>query len=159
MREEQASADSRFSRYVGHTGGGLFCISPLPCLFLCCLPRSRLHLISYSLTPFISGYLSVSSFTSFFVFWQTSVTVTHSRGRSGEQEKRVEREIKSERSCQWRQHFFTGFPVSFSPCWVLSKVCQWSFCLQFLQHMLSTVPPLFSCHLSLPSNHLHISES
>lgn len=106
MREEQASADSRFSRYVGHTGGGLFCISSLPCLFLCCLPLSRLHLISYSLTPFISGYLSVSSFTCFFVFWQTSVTVTHSCGRSGEQKKRVEREIKSERSCQWRQHFY-----------------------------------------------------
>lgn len=24
MRTEQATTDSRFSRYVGHTGGGLF---------------------------------------------------------------------------------------------------------------------------------------
>lgn len=55
--------------------------------------------------------------------------------------------------------FFTGFPVSFNPCCVLSKVGQWSFSLQYLQRMLSTVPPLFSCHIALPSNHLHFSLS
>lgn len=49
----------------------------------------------------------------------------------------------------------TRFPVSFNHCIVLSKVCQWSVSLQFLQRMLLTLPPLFSCHFSLPSNHFH----
>lgn len=37
MTEEQATADSGFSRYVGHSEGALFCIFLLPRLFLCCL--------------------------------------------------------------------------------------------------------------------------
>lgn len=37
MTEEQATADSGFSRYVGHSEGALVCIFLLPCLFLCCL--------------------------------------------------------------------------------------------------------------------------
>lgn len=98
MREEQATTDSRFSRYVGHTGGGLFCIFSLPCLFLCCLPLSRLHLISYSLTPFISAYLSVLAllFISFLVFWQTTVTVSHYLGQSGGKKKSKKRDQECE---------------------------------------------------------------
>lgn len=37
MTEEQATADSGFSRYVGRSEGALVCIFLLPRLFLCCL--------------------------------------------------------------------------------------------------------------------------
>lgn len=46
MTEEQATADSGFSRYVGHSEGALVCIFLLPCLFLCCL-SSRNRLSAY----------------------------------------------------------------------------------------------------------------
>lgn len=45
MREEQATTDSR---YVGHTGGGLFCIFSFY-VYFCCLLLLLLYLISYSL--------------------------------------------------------------------------------------------------------------
>ncbi len=151
MREEQATTDSRFSRYVGHTGGGLFCIF---------FPSMSIFVLSPSLTSSLnqlftdSFHLSVAAllFISLFVFdgplWLFHATLD----KVGER-NRVKREIKSERHCQWRQHFYwlscffqlmlcliKGLPVVISPSVFAANV--------------ATVP-LFSLAISQPSNHLH----
>lgn len=101
MREEQAITDSRFSRYVGHSGGGLFCVFSSPCLFLCCLPLSSFNQLFAS---FISGCLIVLALLFIFLscdrppLWLSHTTLYKVGNRN--------REIRNERNWQWRQHLY-----------------------------------------------------
>lgn len=66
MTEEQATADSGFSRYVGHSEGALICIFLLPCLFLCCLSSHNRYLHASFGIPCCSR--------ASLVFWRAWVT-------------------------------------------------------------------------------------
>lgn len=127
----------------------------LPCLFLCCLPLSLHHLISYSLTPFIS--VSQCS-CSFFFFFLLCLLTDHCDCLTLPWTKwGIERDLKHERSrakdIASGDNIFTGFPVSFNPV-LYKRFASGHFPFMFC-NICCQLCPLFSCHLSLLSNHFH----